>query len=228
MLVAGLLALLVPAVRRAARPHHPWWTLLVVTITVALAAGVVVVVPDGRLPIPPGVGLLATPSYTGDPATARPIEMQVPQHPHLAPNGRSSMHNDGWATDSYEGEGPLGRDPEVATAWYGLEECATLAFDSRDRMVGLCGDLRGPVLHVIDPETLHPMATRRLPDRPEVEGAAPWESPVCRGVLLPRRRGPRDRRHHRPPGPRGRDLRRLGSAGAAGPALLRRLRRGAP
>ncbi len=183
VLVAGLLALLVPAVRRAARPRHPWWTLLVVTITVALAAGVVVVVPDGRLPIPPGVGLLATPSYTGDPATARPIEMQVPQHPHLAPNGRSSMHNDGWATDSYEGEGPLGRDPEVATAWYGLEECATLAFDSRDRMVGLCGDLRGPVLHVIDPETLHPMATRRLPDRPEVEGSAPWEV-LCAGAYF--------------------------------------------
>ena len=26
VLVVGVLALLVPAVRRAARPRHPWWT----------------------------------------------------------------------------------------------------------------------------------------------------------------------------------------------------------
>ena len=56
--------------------------------------------------------------------------MEVPQHPGLAPNGRSSMHDDGWASDAYAGPGPLGRDPEVDTAWYGLEECATLAFDA--------------------------------------------------------------------------------------------------
>ena len=183
VLVAGLLALLVPAVRRAARPRHPWWTLLVLVVVGAVAAGIVLVVPDGRLPIPPGVGLLVVPSYVGDPATARPIEMDVPQHPHLAANGRSSMHDDGWASDTYAGPGPLGRDPEVDTAWYGLEECATLAFDRRDRIVGLCGDLRGPVLHVIDPETLHPLATRRLPDRPHVAGSAPWEV-LCAGAYF--------------------------------------------
>ena len=183
VLVLGLVALLLPAVRRAARPRHPWWTLLALVVTGVMTVGVVVVVPDGRLPIPPGIGLLVTPRHTGEAATARPIDLEIPQHPHLAPNGRSSMHNDGWASDAYAGEGPLGRDPEVDTAWYGLEECATLAFDRHDRMVGLCGDLRGPVLRVIDAETLRPLATRRLPDRPRVEGSAPWEV-LCAGAYF--------------------------------------------
>ena len=132
-----VLLLLVPAVRRAARPRHPWWTALVLLVAVGIAAAIVVVVPDGRLPIPPGPGALVTPSYTGDVATPRPVDLEVPQHPGLAGNGRSSMHNDGWASDTYAGAGPLGRDPEVDTAWYGLEECATLAFDQRERLVAL-------------------------------------------------------------------------------------------
>ena len=49
------------------------------------------------------------------------------------------MHNDGWATDAYAVAGPLGEDPEVDTAWYGIKECATLAFDTRGRMIALCG-----------------------------------------------------------------------------------------
>ncbi len=182
VLVLGLLALLVPAVRRTARPRHPWWTAGALVGAVALLVAVVVVVPDGRLPIPPGPGALVTPSFTGRAATARPLDVQVPQHPHLAADGRNSMHDDGWASDSYAGPGPLGRDPEVDTAWYGLEECATLAFDHRDRLVGLCGDLRGPVLHVLSRD-LRPLTTRRLPDRPHVEGKRPWEN-LCAGAYF--------------------------------------------
>ena len=47
--------------------------------------------------------------------------LSVPQHPGLAANGSSTMHDDAWATDSYQGPGPLGKDPEVTTSWYGLE-----------------------------------------------------------------------------------------------------------
>ena len=138
--------------------------------------------PDGRLPIPPGPGALVTPSYTGHAGHAPTRRLEVPQHPGLAANGRSSMHNDGWASDSYPGPGPLGRDPEVDTAWYGLEECATLAFDQRERLVALCGDLRGPVLHVLDRD-MQPLATKRLPDRPDVEGKKPWEN-LCAGAYF--------------------------------------------
>ena len=141
-----------------------------------------VVVPDGRLPIPPGPGALVTPSFAGGAATPHAIDMDVPQHPQLAPNGRSSMHDDGWATDSYAGPGPLGRDPEVDTAWYGLEECATLAFDRHERLVALCGDLRGPTLHVLDRD-MQPLATKKLPDRPDVEGKRAWEN-LCAGAYF--------------------------------------------
>jgi hypothetical protein len=180
ILVVLLVALLVPSVRRRLRPGR--WVLLGVVGLVAIATAVVVVVPDGRLPIPPGGGLLVTSSYDGHAATAQPIELAVPQHPRLAPNGRSSMHDDGWATDSYTGPGPLGRDPEVDSSWYGLEECATLAFDSKDRLVALCGNRSGPVLHVLDPESMHPIETFELPDREESD-KRPWED-LCGGAYF--------------------------------------------
>ncbi len=183
VLVALLVALLLPVVRRALRPAHPWRVTGLLALTVAVVAGAVLVIPDGRLPIPPGPGLLVTPSYTGKAATARPVTVDVPQHPFLAANGSSSMHNDGWATDAYQGAGPLGDRPEVDTAWLGLEECATLAFDTHERLVALCGDLEGPVLHVLDRETMRPLATRRLPDRPDVPGKRPWEN-LCAGAYF--------------------------------------------
>ncbi len=178
----GLLVLLVPQVRRAARPRHPWWAALACVVVLALLVGSVYVVPAGRLPVPPGAGWLVTPSYVGAAAQPRPLDFEVPQHPHLAQQGRSSMHADGWATDSYPWPGPLGRNPQVRTAWYGIEECATLAFDRQQRIVALCGDVRGPLLQVLDTD-LVPRVTRRLPDRSRVPGVMPWED-LCGGAYF--------------------------------------------
>ncbi len=159
--------LLVPPVRR--RVRKPRWSWKVAGITVAIIgilAGVAVVLPDGKLPIPQSGGFLVTPGYEGRPAAKQPINVQTPpQHPFMAPNGRNSMHNDAWATDAYTWDGPLGESPEVDTFWYGIEECATTAFDSHDRMVVLCGDAKGPTLHVLDPETMTKLATMDLPNR---------------------------------------------------------------
>ena len=180
VLVLALASLAHPAVRARARPS--WRECGIVAAVVAVLAVLVVVIPDGWLPIPAGPGVLVTPSYVGRPAVARPIRLDVPQHPHLAPNGTSSMHDDAWASDTYPWAGPLGNGSSVDTAWYGLEECATLAFDSRERLVALCGDLQGPTLHVIDPDTLRPVATKELPDRPAGHGRA-WES-LCAGAYF--------------------------------------------
>jgi hypothetical protein len=140
------------------------------------------VLPDGRLPIPPGGGLLVTSSYDGHPARPQPIALSVPQHPGLAGNGSSSMHDDAWATDSYPGPGPLGVDPEVRTSWFGLEECATLAFDPGGRLVALCGNRTGPVLHLLDPDTMRPLDSFDLPDRAESD-KRPWED-LCGGAYF--------------------------------------------
>ena len=123
-----------------------------------------------------------TSSYDGHAVEPQPIELSVPQHPGLAANGSSTMHDDAWATDSYQGPGPLGKDPEVTTSWYGLKECATLAFDPDGRIVALCGDRTGPVLHVLDPETMRPLETLDLPDREESD-KRPWED-LCGGAYF--------------------------------------------
>ena len=180
-LLVLLVALLVPSLRRALRPR--WRPTLVFVAVVGVVAAAVALVPDGRLPIPPGGGLLVTPSYEGSAATAEPIDLAVPQHPHLAANGNSSMHNDGWATDAYTGPGPLGDDPEVDTAWYGIKECATLAFDTRGRMVALCGGVRGPVMHVIDLDSMDPVESLALPGRTGTSGKRPWED-LCGGAYF--------------------------------------------
>jgi outer membrane protein assembly factor BamB len=175
-----LVALLVPAGRRRMRPNR--WLLGGLAGLVAIGVGVVVALPDGRLPLPPGGGLLVTSSYDGHAVEPQPIALSVPQHPALASNGASTMHDDGWATDSYQGPGPLGRDPEVTSSWFGLEECATLAFDPDGRLVALCGNRSGPVMHVLDPETMRPLETLDLPDR-EKSDKRPWED-LCGGAYF--------------------------------------------
>jgi len=146
---------------------------------VALLVAIPVLAPDGWFPIPLGPGALVTPAYVGRAVREQPISLEVPQHPGLAPNGRSAMHNDAWSTDAYAGPGPTGDSPEVDTAWYGVEECATLAVDEHGRLVALCGDLGGPTLHVIDPDTMRPLATKELPERGDT-GSRPWED-LCGG-----------------------------------------------
>lgn len=180
-LLAVLAALAVPAVRRWLRPT--WRVVAGWAVAAAVVVGLVVVVPDGRLPIPPGIGAAVTPAYTGRPVPAQPITLDVPQNPFLALNGLSSMHHDAWATDATVHPGPLGESPRVDTAWFGLEECATLAFDTHGRLVALCGDLKGPRMHVLDPDSMRPLVSKRLPDRPDVEGKQPWEN-LCAGAYF--------------------------------------------
>ena len=136
------------------------------------------------LPIPSTPGALFVARFIGSAATAHPIaSFDVPQNPYLAPNGRNNMHNDAYATDAYTGAGPLGRKPAVTTRTYGVEECATQAFDAAGRIVALCGNLRGPVLRLINPVTLGIVATQQLPPRNLASGANPL-SDLCGGTYF--------------------------------------------
>jgi len=124
------------------------------------------------------------PRYVGAPATPNPIaDPPVPQHPYLSPNGTNSMHNDAYASDAYQVSGPLGIDPQVKATSYGIRECATMAFDSRGRIVGLCGGLEGFTMMVINPATLRPVSQLTTSTRDLTTGANPFTD-ICGGTYF--------------------------------------------
>lgn len=93
------------------------------------------------------------------------------------------MHNDAYASDAYAVSGPLGRGLKVRSASYGVRECATIAFDSRGRVVGLCGGLEGFAMMVIDPVTLRPISEMRTSARDLLKGANPFTD-ICGGTYF--------------------------------------------
>lgn len=97
-----------------------------------------------------------------------------PQHPFMAPNGRSNIHNDGFMTDAYDGPGPVGRSPEVRTAELGAL-CGTITFDRLGRVVTVCASPRAATLYLLDPATLQTIALHSLPPRPATE---PGQNPL--------------------------------------------------
>ena len=112
--------------------------------------------------------------FTGHAATPRPIRApRVPQHPFMAPNGRSNLHNDAYMTDVYRGqEGPLGNETTTDSALF-FRECASVTFDGRDRIETICVGLDRPVLALLDPRTFEVLATHNLPPR-SVGGGDPF------------------------------------------------------
>ncbi|WP_455353208.1 hypothetical protein [Streptomyces sp. SYSU K217416] len=119
-----------------------------------------------EIPRAPGHRLVRP--YEGAPATARPVPGEAPpQHPFLAPNGRSGMHADAAGSGTHPYSGPLGRNPEVISrkiAPFG-GECATATFDAAGRLLTVCGTFQGFKLKLLDPRTLATLAEYRLPQR---------------------------------------------------------------
>lgn len=136
------------------------------------------------LPIPSLPTDLLVPKFVGAEAPARPLAApKVPQHPYLSPNGTSSMHNDAYSTDAYDVSGPLGHRLSVRSRSYGIRECATVAFDSRDRIVGLCGGLEGFTMMVINPTSLEPLDELQVSARDLTSGANPLTD-ICGGTYF--------------------------------------------
>jgi hypothetical protein len=104
-------------------------------------------------------------SYQGAPAKPRRLSApEPPRHPFMAPNGRSSLHDDGFQSDSYWIPGPLGRDMSVRSNAQ-FADCASVTFDSRGRVVTVCVGVDGPRLLLMDPTTLDTLETMSLPPR---------------------------------------------------------------
>ena len=127
---------------------------------------------------------MSGPAFIGQPAVAAPLShAAVPQNPFLGPNGYNSMHNDAYSSNGYAVSGPLGRNLSVTSASYGVSECATVAFDSHGRLVGLCGGLQGFALALIDPVTLHQIATMTTSTRDLTKLQNPFTD-LCGGTYF--------------------------------------------
>ena len=91
----------------------------------------------------------------------------IPQHPYMAPNGMSNMHNDGYMTDTYEITGPNGTNPRVDNTGTAPRLAVTITFDQFGRLVAVLGGADGnPVLRLYDPDTLAMLKGYALPVRP--------------------------------------------------------------
>lgn len=130
-----------------------------------LAATVPAAFAGSAIPIPSDPRDALLQPFTGSASTAKPLPLQqVPQHPYMAANGDSNIHNDAYQSDTYNRPGPVGRDLEVSSTLFSAE-CASVTFDKAGRIVTVCVGITGATLRLIDPRTLATIASYSLPPR---------------------------------------------------------------
>jgi hypothetical protein len=103
--------------------------------------------------------------FEGSSAAPNPVGgmREPPRNPFMAPNGRSNIHDDAYMTDTYAVSGPLGDGSEPSSLF--TRECGSITFDSRGLIVTICVGLDRPVLALLDPHSLAPLAALPLPHR---------------------------------------------------------------
>jgi len=107
-----------------------------------------------------------------------PIDhLPVPQHPGLAPNGESNMHNDAYMTDTYEIDGPTDAHPEVLLSPYAdfINTCVTLAFDRQGRIYTTSAVMLQYTILLLDPESMDVLASYPLPPRDPTDPLFPYD-----------------------------------------------------
>ena len=107
----------------------------------------------------------AVPGFTGAPARPKRVfAPAVPQHPFMAPNGLSNVHDDAYQTNTYTWSAPLGNNMQVSSTFLG-GECGSLTIDHHGRLVAVCIGVEGPKLLMFDAHTLELLAEMALPPR---------------------------------------------------------------
>jgi len=115
------------------------------------------------LPIPPRFGSQPFPAFVGTAAIARPISAAwIPDHPFMAKNGQSNVHNDAYMSDTYTFGGPEGLDPHTQSSYLG-GVCVSVAFDRAGRILTVCLGKPSTRLFLIDAHSLAPLAFMELP-----------------------------------------------------------------
>jgi hypothetical protein len=128
-------------------------------------------------PIPDPVGT-TLPRFQGAPAVAhRMRSTRAPQHPYLAHDPRSNIHNYTWMTDAYRRRGPLGRSPRAFSGPMAPALCGSLTFHSKGYLVAVCPSIGGPPqARVIDPDTLAVLATYDMPNALDPPGTKAYQN----------------------------------------------------
>jgi hypothetical protein len=114
-------------------------------------------------------------AFSGRPAPRKSFRAKrPPTNPFMARRGVSNVHNDSWMSDAYWIRGPLGRNLQTSSAALGLRICVTITFDRRGRLIATCTGLAGPVLYMLDPDTLDTITSMVLPFVPPPSGQDPF------------------------------------------------------
>lgn len=134
---------------------------------IALAAGSLFAAgPASAAPKPPGP--VGPPAFVGHEAVAQPITgvPDTPQNPFMGPNQDASGHNDSWQSDAYRRSGPLGHNPVMKSNDF-PGDCVSVAFDKLGRLVTVCVNpaAPGPVLRLLDPDSMAILAEYALPPK---------------------------------------------------------------
>jgi hypothetical protein len=154
------------------------------THRLALAVVVLLAVPataSAATPIPQNPAELSgLQLFTGQTATPQRVQApQPPRHPFMAANGRNSVHNDAYQSDTYRYAGPLGSDMRTySQAFGGIGSCGiTIVFDKQGRLLTTCVSATTVDLRMLDPETLDTIAVQPLPPRVIPPGQNPFQTP---------------------------------------------------
>jgi hypothetical protein len=142
--------------------HPPGVRAFTLVVSIAVSS-VALAAAAAAAPIPEGANSL--PQFIGTPGAGTPVfAPEPPRHPHMAPNARSNIHDDAYMSDTYQGPGPLGKGIS-RTSTFLSHECASLTFDTKDRIVAICVGVEAPILEMFDPKTLDSLASMPLPPR---------------------------------------------------------------
>ena len=134
--------------------------------------------------VPPAPSL---PAFSGQVASPEKVRGAVrpPQNPFMAPDPWNNIHNDSWMSDAYPGPGPIGLNLEATSGSAQPGICATIAFDSRGRIVTVCpSTLTPPQARIVDPATLEVLGTLNLPDGPAIGDTPGYQDYTAGGYFF--------------------------------------------
>ncbi|RNL78736.1 hypothetical protein [Nocardioides marmorisolisilvae] len=145
---------------------------LLTVLSLLLAASLATALPSAfgvaAIPIPSDPRDALLQPFVGAPSTAQPLPLQhVPQHPFMAANDSSNLHNDAYQTDAYNRPGPIGKNLKVKSTLF-VADCGSVTFDKLGRIVTVCVSPTGATLRLMNPTTLATIASYNLPARKNV------------------------------------------------------------